>query len=109
MNERKRVNIKAILVDPVLQKEIMEGATDFICKVEGIKPHSLSPAAQAVDRAIADRIQLLGEIAPSRQVAAAALRSAANDWQIDAEYIYGVEYIRTTTLEKIASELEAHQ
>ena len=37
----------------------------------------LSPAAQAVDRAIADRIQLLGEIAPSRQVAAAALRAAA--------------------------------
>ena len=37
----------------------------------------LSPQAQAVDRAIADRIQLLGEIAPSRQVAAAALRAAA--------------------------------
>ena len=39
---------------------------------------NLSPAAQAVDRAIADRIQLLGEIAPSRQVAAAALRAAAD-------------------------------
>ena len=38
----------------------------------------LSPAAQAVDRAIADRIQLLGEIAPSRQIAAAALRAAAD-------------------------------
>ena len=38
----------------------------------------LSPAAQAVDRAIADRIQLFGEIAPSRQVAAAALRAAAD-------------------------------
>ena len=39
---------------------------------------NLSPAAQAVDRAIADRIQLLGEIAPSRQVAAAALWAAAD-------------------------------
>ena len=48
MNERKRVNIKTILVDPVLRKEIVEGATDFICKVEGLRPHSLSPAAQAV-------------------------------------------------------------
>ena len=38
----------------------------------------LSPAAQGVDRAIADRIQLLGEIAPSRQVAAAALRAVAD-------------------------------
>lgn len=38
----------------------------------------LSPAAHAVDRAIADCIQLLGEIAPSRQVAAAALRAAAD-------------------------------
>lgn len=78
MSERKRVDIKAILADPVLREEIVEGATDFICKVEGIRPHSLSPAAQAVDRAIADRIQLLGEIAPSRQVAAAALRAAAD-------------------------------
>ena len=33
----------------------------------------LSPAAQAIDHAIAARIYLLGEIAPSRQVAAAAI------------------------------------
>ena len=38
----------------------------------------LSPAAQAVDRAIAARIYLLGEIAPSRQVAAAAIRALAD-------------------------------
>ena len=67
----------------------------------------LSPTAQAVDRAIADRIQLLGEIAPSRQVAAAALRAVAHHWRVDTEYIDGVEYIRTTTLESIAAELEA--
>ena len=37
---------------------------------------------------------------------AAALRAAANDWRIDAEFIYGVEYIRTSTLGRIADELE---
>ena len=37
----------------------------------------LSPAAQAIDLAIAARIQLLGEIAPSRQIVATALRAAA--------------------------------
>ena len=41
-------------------------------------PEPLSPAAQAVDHAIAARIYLLGEIAPSKQVAAAALRALAD-------------------------------
>ena len=76
----------------------------------------LSPAAQMVDRAIADRIQLLGEIAPSRQVAA-ALRAAAD--QIvppkplrlyPDEYELGVweaeDCVRTSLLD-IADELEA--
>ena len=74
MNERKRVNIKAILVDPVLRKEIVEGATDFICKVEGIKLHSLSPAAQAVlDAAIN-----VAESPDAEAIAAAALKAAAD-------------------------------
>lgn len=34
---RKRVDIKAILADPKLSKELMDGATDFICKVERIR------------------------------------------------------------------------
>jgi hypothetical protein len=33
-----RVDIKAILADLVLRKEMIDGATDFICKVEGIRP-----------------------------------------------------------------------
>ena len=41
-------------------------------------PAPLSPAAQAVDHAIAARIYLLGEIAPSKQVAAAAIRALAD-------------------------------
>ena len=61
----------------------------------------LSPAAQAVDRAIADRIQLLGEIAPSRQIAAAALRAA--NAQIPP-LRYAADYIEH--LLAIAAELE---
>ena len=57
----------------------------------------LSPAAQAVDRAIADRIQLLGKIAPSRQIAAAALRAAAPCM----EFVQDI-----TKLHQIAAELE---
>jgi hypothetical protein len=32
-----RVDIKAILADPLLREELIEGAVDFICKVEGIR------------------------------------------------------------------------
>lgn len=33
----KRLDIKEILSDPELRKELVEGATDFICKVEGVR------------------------------------------------------------------------
>jgi hypothetical protein len=33
----KRVNIKKILKDPQKRSELIEGAVDFICKVEGIR------------------------------------------------------------------------
>ena len=61
----------------------------------------LSPAAQAVDRAIADRIQLLGEIAPSRQVAAAALQAAAQVIADDEMEHYALYILRD-----IAADLE---
>ncbi len=72
----------------------------------------LSPAAKAVDRAIADRIQLLGEIATSRQIAAAALRAAAaieihNPWGGRIESA-GSMWMRDQIL-AIATELENHQ
>lgn len=38
MSNRKRLDIKAILKDPVLRAKLIEGAVDFICKVEGIRP-----------------------------------------------------------------------
>jgi hypothetical protein len=65
----------------------------------------LSPQAQAVLDAA-----MQYEINPecySREIAAAALKAAANDWRVDTEFIGGVEYIRASTLERIAAELEA--
>lgn len=72
----------------------------------------LSPATQAVDRAIADRIQLLGEIAPSRQVAAAALRAiAARGEAVEIRTVPGpFEFdavILASDLRAIADELES--
>lgn len=91
----------------------------------------LSPAAQAVNRDLAQIMQELSKYcrvsisatdilpitletndtsleAGINALCAAALR-ACNDWRIDTEFIDGVEYIRITTLEKIAAELEAYQ
>ena len=102
MNERKRVNIKTILVDPALRKEIVEGATDFICKVEGIKPHSLSPAAQAVLDACDQAFDQCGTTA---QGLAAALR--ALDSQLGHE-ILGVRGVDCSQIQLIAAEMKAH-
>ena len=64
----------------------------------------LSPAAQAVfDVAIG----VADTAHDARAVSAAALWAVANDWRVDTEFIGGVEYIRTSTLERIAAELEA--
>jgi hypothetical protein len=62
----------------------------------------LSLSAQAVlDAAIS-----VAESPDAEAIAAAALRAVTNDWRVDTEFIGGVEYIRTTTLESIADELE---
>ena len=65
----------------------------------------LSPAAQAVSNAAKSSLDWEAGYLPNA-VAAAALRVAANDWRIDTEFICGVEYIRTSTLDAIANELE---
>jgi len=74
------------------------------------QPRQLSPAAQAVDRAIADRIQLLGEIATSKQIAAAALRALADQDETlfdgDEELMPAVRAVRTDRILAIAAELE---
>jgi hypothetical protein len=72
----------------------------------------LSPAAQAVKDAV---LALYSDQPQIRDwgwqldapTVTAALRAAANDWRVDTEFIGGVEYIRTSTLDTIAAELEA--
>jgi hypothetical protein len=64
----------------------------------------LSPQAQAVLNAADSAFDQAGT---TRQGIAAALRAVANDWRVDTEFIGGVEYIRASTLERIAAELEA--
>jgi hypothetical protein len=109
MANHKRVNIKAILTDPVLREELVEGATDFICKVEGIRQDPLSSAAQAVAWAY--------DNAPEKETGnhryhwlAAALRAAAKQCQI--EWNYHPDYPETewvvvaSDLTAIANELE---
>lgn len=66
---------------------------------------NLSPAAQAV----LDAFNEVHELVNRRRKIAAALHAVANDWRIDTESIGGVEYIRTSTLDKIADELKAPQ
>jgi hypothetical protein len=62
----------------------------------------LSPAARAVlDAAMDTPVEQ-----PYEFDIAAALRAVANDWRVDTEFIGGVEYIRASTLERIAAELE---
>ena len=115
MSKRKRVDIKAILADPILREEIMEGATDFICKVEGIRPHSLSPAAQAVLDATGVRGTAL-EL-PARGIAAAALQAAADQvvlmrptggraWTVEQAVAYDALTKAFDLLNAIAAELE---
>ena len=86
---RNRVDIKAILADPLLRKELIEGATDFICKVEGIRREGdlevtepLSPAAQAVHDAYCKEDPYYYE----RSGLVAALRAAA-DQVVPEEYL----------------------
>jgi hypothetical protein len=67
----------------------------------------LSPAAQAVLDAVAAALERGYSGPAAYDIAAAALRAAANDWRVDTEFMGGVEYIRTSTLERIADELEA--
>lgn len=114
MSERKRVDIKTILADPILREEIMEGATDFICKVEGIRPHSLSPAAQAVLTAITqqeyclDPSDIPNEAARIGCLVAAALRVLTKTTLVDVGNLRGCTCYAITTgdILDVAAELE---
>jgi len=66
----------------------------------------LSPAAQAVLDEVLCKMCAGESESYAQMIAAAALVAAANDWRIDTDFIGGVEYIRTSTLDAIAAELE---
>ena len=65
---------------------------------------NLFPAAQAIWEAFNE--DEAGVFVDYGDKLAAALRAVANDWRVDTEFILGVEYIRTSTLDAIAAELE---
>lgn len=71
----------------------------------------LSPAAQAVMDAAKTGLDGYIELLPPtwKSSIAAALRAVATCWQMDTEFIDGVEYVRTDTLLAIAAELEGAQ
>ena len=110
-----RVDIKAILADPLLREELIEGATDFICKVENIRSRkedlerteSLSPAAHTVLNAV--RYEVKAECY-SPWIAAAALRAAADqckiEWNYHPDYPETESVIIVSDLLAIAAELE---
>jgi len=72
---RNRIDIKSALVDPLFRKELIEGATDFICKVEGIRPSFETKGGEAAFKANRD------EGLP------AALRCIANRWSAELKML----------------------
>jgi len=95
----KRVDIKAALADPLLRDELIESATDFICKVEGMRPSFETKGGEAAFNANRD------EGLP------AALRSIANRWAAEikgqprTEFIGGL-HNAIETLNEIALDIE---
>jgi hypothetical protein len=115
-----RVDIKVILANPLLREELIEGATDFICKVEGIrrrkedlKMTNLSSAAQAVlDAANASATNAWSDATHQRfrSGVAAALQAAADQVVPDDGVASSIERIVEkrirTKLLAIAGELK---
>ena len=96
---RNRVNIKAILADPLLRDELIEGATDFICKVEGIRPSFVTEGGEAAFKA------------SQENGLSAALLCIAKEWSREikgkprTEFIGGISN-SITALREIAFDIE---
>ena len=96
---RHRVNIKAILADPLLAKELTEGATDFICKLEGIRPSFETECSEAVFKA------------NQENGLSAALLCIAERWSAEikgqpkTEFIHGISN-SIAALREIAEDIE---
>ena len=96
---RNRVNIKAILADPLLRDELIEGATDFICKVEGIRPSFVTEGGEAAFKA------------SQENGLSAALLCIAKGWSAEIKGQPKTEFIRgisnsITALREIAFDIE---
>ena len=96
---RKRVDMKAILADPLLRDELIEGATDFICKVEGIRPSFVTEGGEAAFKAYREK------------GLSTALLSIAKGWATEikgqprTEFIQGISN-SITALREIAFDIE---
>jgi len=96
---RNRANIKAILADPLLREELIEGATDFICKVEGIRPSFVTEGGEATFKA------------SQENGLSAALLCIAKGWSAEIKGQPKTEFIRgisnsITALREIAFDIE---
>ena len=95
----RRFDVKAILKNPVLRQELHDGAVDFICKVESIRPSFETKGGEAAFKANRD------EGLP------AALRCIANMWAIEingqprTEFIGGL-HNAIEALNEIALDIE---
>ena len=126
MTERKRLDIKAILKNPDLRKKVVERATDFICKVEGIRRDSpelerlleVSQASPELERIRGDvvRHKAAGRHDPARTVhsieryvvepaaIAAAAASRQGDKSLPWFRMYGKE-VRKEVAQRLAARL----
>jgi hypothetical protein len=91
--------MKAILADPLLRKELIEGATDFICKVEGVRPSFVTEGGKAAFKAYRE------------EGLSAALLSIAKGWATEIRGESKTEFIRgisnsITALREIAFDIE---
>lgn len=59
--KQNRIDIKAALSDPLLKKELIEGATDFICKVEGIRPSFETKGGEASKEELLKALEQLND------------------------------------------------
>lgn len=96
---RNRVDIKAILADPALRQELHDGAVDFICKVEGIRPSFVTEGGEAAFKAYREN------------GLSAALLSIAKGWAAEIKGQPKTEFIRgvlssVTALREIAFDIE---
>lgn len=108
---RNRIDVKAVLADPLIRDELIEGATDFICKVENIHRERTPSAMPQLSSQAQEVFWAFNRAASGKPddwhylpAIAAALRTVATRLAYkDAE---GREFIYVPELIAVAQELE---